>query len=162
MRTRVDTFRTLWLGTAGGAGADHPRLGVAGSAHPEGARCRRGEEVSFFSALGLAWQIAGDTPGAVIAARAAWATGKGPISALRSFARATEGQVDDEVLAELEAGLRRVLQGLALVVRGAVTLSQALADPRVRQALDQALAGAIEAGFYAGVARATLIRWLEE
>ena len=118
--------------------------------------------MSFFSALGLAWQIAGDTPVAVIAARAAWATGKGPISALRSFARATEGQVDDEVLAELEAGLRRVLQGLALVVRGAVTLSQALADPRVRQALDQALAGAIEAGFYAGVARATLIRWLEE
>src|SRR5437762_13982123 len=107
-------------------------------------------------------QVSRETEAALSAAVDVLAGGGSPGHAVRAFASATPGGLDDQVVAELEEGLQRILIGLELVVRGAVALGEALADPRVQRTLDQALSGAIDVGYRAAIVRNRLEGWLRE
>lgn len=118
--------------------------------------------MGFFGAAMKAWDVASEAQAALAAARGVLADGGSPLKALRAFADATEGQLDDAVVAELEAGIRRAVAGLEVASRVALTVAESLADPRVRAALDMAIGAAIEAGYRAGAYRAKLRSWTEE
>lgn len=118
--------------------------------------------MTIFRAIGRAWDVAQETTAAVQAARAVLEAGGSPVGALRAFAAATDGQLDDQVVAELERGLRRVVEGLALTVQGMVVVATALNDPRVRATLERAITTAIDVGYAASGWRVTLERWLRE
>jgi len=114
--------------------------------------------MSLFSALTKVWDVGWKLPGAVIAARAALETGRGPLVALRTFAQATEGQLATEAADELEAALRTSLLWLHTAT-GVLALA---ADPTVVGAIDRTLHALVDLGFHVGSWRATIAVWLEE
>lgn len=117
--------------------------------------------MSLLSASLGAIRAAREGKAATDAGLAALEAGHGPLVALRAFAAQTGVTFDDAAAVELEAGLRKALEGLALVSRGCVTIAEALQDPRVRKTLDQAIDRAIDVGLRAGTWRALLRSWLD-
>ena len=115
----------------------------------------------FGSALRL-WRLGRDVRGAADAATDTLAAGHGPLAALRTFADATEGKLDDAVVVELEVALRRGLVLLGHAVEALDVVARALADPSVRAGIERAIAATGDAGYRAAMWRVTLRRWLEE
>jgi len=112
--------------------------------------------MGFWHALTTAWEVARESERAVAAAQAALPGG--PLKALQAFAAATDGQLDDEAAATLEAGLRRALE---LSRDAASALAWVAAhEPEARRALDALVGAAVNAGYQAGHLHATLTEWL--
>src|SRR5439155_13204057 len=92
----------------------------------------------------------------VAAAETVLQHGGSPLLALRAFAAATEGQLDDEALAALEVGLRS-----ALVAADRVTAALAWVASE-EPALDRLVSDVVDLGYRLGQWRATVRRWLDE
>ena len=89
-----------------------------------------------------------EVPGAIAAAERALDNGKGPLGALRAFASATHGAIDDELVADLEAGLRSAIGTLEIVTD---TLAELAGQRQAAQAVVDAVLGAVVGvGYQAG------------
>jgi hypothetical protein len=104
-----------------------------------------------------ALQVAEQIPAAVTAARLALDAGDGPIAALRAFAAATDGQVDDAMVRQIEGALRQAIA----VLEGACTMGARLseAEPAIRAAIDATLAAAFGMAYRAAALQDKLTRW---
>ena len=92
-----------------------------------------------------------EVPGAIAAAERALDNGKGPLGALRAFASATHGAIDDELVADLEAGLRSAIGTLEIVTD---TLAELAGQRQAAQAVFDAILGVIiGVGYQAGALR---------
>lgn len=118
--------------------------------------------MSFFASVWRAVSVASSVTEAVAAGRVELDAGRGPLAALRAFAVKTDGQLDDTAVAELEAGMRKAIAGLAIVTSMAATVAQTLRDPAVRRGIDQVLDGAIDVGYACSHWKNQLRLWLDE
>src|SRR5262245_36956301 len=106
----------------------------------------------------LAFVRAGvEVPGAIAAAERA-APG-GPLAALRAFAGATEGQLDDQAAKVVEDGLEALVDALDVVTGAAADLADLFTDPSVRNAMERAAGAVTDLGYHAGRLRALLDGW---
>lgn len=104
-----------------------------------------------------ALDVAQEIPAAVEAARATYDAG-GPLAALRAFADATDNALDDAAVAEIEALLRRAIDGLDRVC--AVGAWVAEHETETRAAVDAVLAGVYGLAYRAASWRYTLRGWV--
>ena len=100
-----------------------------------------------------------EVPEAIAAAEAVAAAGGSPLQFLRAFAEATQGRIDDTIVAELEVALTTGLDVLIAAATFCADGAQALRELRERRTLDQAVGMLIDAGYAIGEVRATLERW---
>lgn len=116
--------------------------------------------MSFWAAAQRAYHVATETRGAVTAAQTTLAAGGSPFAALRAFADATEGTLDDATVAVLERGMR---DGIVFLERATAGLAWVVAHDQAVQATTQrVINAALDLGYQAGRLRALLRLWLEE
>lgn len=72
--------------------------------------------MSWLSSVATGVRVALETKTAAAAFLGELEAGRGPIAAVRAFAGATSGQLDDQVVVELEAIARKAVDALSVVV----------------------------------------------
>jgi len=107
--------------------------------------------------LARALDVAEEIPAAVAAARAALDAGRGPLVALREFASRTDGRLDDEAVAQIEAWLTSAIGALDAACAGGAWLSER--EPQIRGGVETALATAFGAAYQAAAWRNRIREW---
>ena len=123
--------------------------------------------MGFWSAAATAWSLAVDLQDARDAAKDVLSKGGSPLQALRAFAQATDGQLDDKALEALEQGLSYSLRGLQTLIEEIGWVATHEDEIRALLAfltknIDTLLGKTIDLGWHAQGWRATLRMWSEE
>lgn len=113
--------------------------------------------MGLFSAIGTALEYRQ----AWSAALDSWDHGASPADCLDVFAGATQGQLDDQVVAELRRGLAMAIDTALQVAHGAAAVAGFLEQhrPAIVAGLDQAIGVAINVGWRARSLAAKMETW---
>jgi hypothetical protein len=111
------------------------------------------------ASVDTALRLADESAQAVTAARHTLAAGAGPLAALRAFAEATHGQLDDAAVAELDALARQTLRALDAACAAGAWLAAHESDGRAT--MDAAAVALFGAAYRAAAWRQQLRTWLE-
>lgn len=104
--------------------------------------------------------IAQESTAALHAARAALDAGRGPIAALRAFAAATDGALDDAAVAQLEAWLAQGVTALDAACAGAAWLAEH--EPQYRAGVEATLAATFGAAYQLAAWRHRVRGWMAD